>query len=236
MKITSALFIFVIVLSSTCVRAVDAIDTDGPDFVESSETVPLGRFQYELDLGAAGASKNNATPYQTSTPLLLKYGIAPNVELRLASDGISSPALGIKWHTQDRDFATRAPAISWILHVQTTQSLPSVRSVITWELADDYALGLMPGMAVQVKDNGQRYVSAILGAVVNKKLSDKARVFAELAMSSIAKSADGGVTASGNLGWAYLLSNDTQLGAKMGVALNDNAPKRTLTFEIAQRF
>ena len=38
------------ILVSLPAFAREAIDTDGPDFVESSEVVPQGQFQYEVDL------------------------------------------------------------------------------------------------------------------------------------------------------------------------------------------
>ena len=41
-------------------EAMEAIDTDGPDFVESSEVVDQGHLQYELDASAANASNNAA--------------------------------------------------------------------------------------------------------------------------------------------------------------------------------
>ncbi len=117
--------------------ALEPIDTDGPDFVESSEVVPKGYFQYELDMGSANGSNNRAQLHQSGTPLLLRYGITENWELRLESEGLmaqsgqtgmGNTAFGFKYHSQDRNEATGAPAISWITHFQTPIPIIVVRN------------------------------------------------------------------------------------------------------------
>lgn len=233
---------------------IEPIDTDGPDFVESSEVVPRGYYQYELGFGSSLASKNSQQARLTDTPLLLKYGIAKDWELRLASDGyihqdgqkgLGNTAFGFKYHSQDRNPQTGTPAIAWIVHFQTPVAspyfrtggiLPSLRSVITWDLPNDYALGIMPGIAVQSNDYGQNYTAGIFGAVLNKRLTDKTRIFIELSMPTISKSNQNGIIASGDVGAAYLLTNDTQLGFRAGMGLNTNSPKQYILMEIAQRF
>ena len=236
------------------VWALAPIDTDGPDFVESSEVVPKDHFQYELDVGSANGSKSGSQRHLTDTPLLLKYGIAENWELRIASDGLmtqsghqgmGNTAFGFKYHSQDRNESTGAPAISWIAHFQTPIAspyfrtsgiLPSFRSVITWDLPNEFALGLMPGVAIQANEAGQTYTAGIFSAVLNKKLNEKARVFVELSMPTISKTNHNGILASGDIGAAYLLTNDTQLGFRAGLGLNPNSPRNYGLVELAQRF
>lgn len=234
--------------------AEDAIDTDGPDFVESSETVSAGRFQYEIDFTRVRDRRSPAISPSTSTAALLKYGIAKDVELRIAPAGLvrqngqsgsGDTALGVKWHTQDRDAAAGAAAVSWIFHVDAPtgsgpfrgKSLrPSLRAVITWELPQDFALGVMPGLKSDTRDNGRRFTSAIFGMVLNKRVNDRVRVFAEVAAPQIARAGNGGVTATWDIGAAYLLTNDIQLGMRAGLAANRNTPDSYVLFELAQRF
>jgi hypothetical protein len=236
------------------VYAIEPIDTDGPDFVESSEVVPLGYFQYELDMGSANGSKNGVQLHLTDTPLLLKYGIAENWELRIAADGyvsqsgrqgLGNTAFGFKYHSQDRNEVAGIPAISWIVQFQTPIAspyfrtggiLPSLRSVWTWDLPSDFALGLMPGLATQANEVGQTYTAGIFGAVLNKRINEKVRVFVELSMPTISKPNQNGTIASGDIGAAYLWTNDTQLGFRAGIGLNPNSPKNYGLVEIAQRF
>ncbi|MGE5640246.1 MAG: transporter, partial [Clostridia bacterium] len=202
--------------------ALDPIDTDGPDFVESSEVVRLGGVQYEVDLTSARNRPSRPTSPSLSTPILLKYGFAENFELRIAPDGylrqdgasgFGDTAVGIKWHAQDRDAEKRIPAISWILHFDTpsgTRELrgvgvrPSLRSVVTWELPGDFALGIMPGIKYDARDDGHRFMSTIFGSVLNKRITERLRAFVEISSPQIASQANGGVLASGDVGAAYL--------------------------------
>jgi hypothetical protein len=224
---------------------IEPIDTDGPDFVESSEVVPKGHFQYEIDFTSVGS--------EFSTPALLKYGAANNIELRVAPEGYvrkdgrsgrGDTAFGLKWHSQDRDPSRGVPAVSWIAHFAPPSGTdgfrgngvrPSVRSVITWQLPRDLALGLMPGLKYDAREDGRRFTLAILGIVLNKRLGDRLRTFVEFSVPQVAPARDGGVLASWDVGAAYLLSNDAQLGIRTGVAANRNTPRNYLLIEIAQR-
>jgi len=235
-------------------HAFDPIDTDGPDFVESSEVVPRGRFQYELDINRERNGRVVPAMTTTTTPVLLKYGFADNFEWRIAPDGYQrrdgasgwqDTALGIKWHAQDRDAEKGRAAVSWIAHadlptgtsrLRQTGVRPSLRSVITWELPHDLALGLMPGVKYDSAADGHRYGAAIFGAVLNKRINEHLRVFVEFSGRQIARAADGGVIASWDVGAAWLATHDTQIGVRTGVAANRNTPNSYLLFEIAQRF
>ncbi len=234
--------------------AAEPIDTDGPDFVDSSEVVPERHFQYELDMNAAARSGNSRQAALTSAPLLLKYGFARDWELRADAEGFQvqsgnrgwgNTAFGVKWHSLDRDPERNIPAISWIAELKlptgsayfrSTGALPSLRSVITWELPRDYALGFMPGIAAQWDILGRRYTSGSFGAVLNRKLDDRTRMFIELSMPTISAADRNGTIASGDIGGAYLITSDTQLGFRSGVGLNRNSPRRYLLLELAQRF
>src|SRR3954470_24252895 len=68
-------------------HALDPIDTDGPDFVESSEVVPQGHFQYEVDITAVKNRQSPSESPETSTPALLKWGLTDTFELRIAPEG-----------------------------------------------------------------------------------------------------------------------------------------------------
>lgn len=245
--------IFLIVIIGNA-YSIEPIDTDGPDFVESSEVVPQGYIQYELDFGGSTSSQNLSQPNTTDTPLLIRYGISSNLEMRIQSDGfinqngergIGSTAFGLKYQSQMRNLTTGAPAIAWIIHFDTPIAtpnyrtggiLPNLRSVITWDLQDDYSIGLMPGVGIQSNSSGETFTSGIFGAVLGKRLSSKFRVFIELTAPSISKPSQNGVITGGDVGAAYLLSNDTQLGFRAGLGLNNNSPKQYLLMEIAQRY
>lgn len=235
-------------------RALGPIDTDGPDFVESSEVVPKGHFQYEIDATSTGNGRTAQSGAMFSTPTLLKYGVAENFELRIDAEGyirqdgnsgVGSTAFGLKWHSQDRDESQGKPSVSWLLHFDTPSGSeqfkgngirPSLRSVMTWDLPHDLALGVMPGIKYDTREDGQRFTSAILGVVLNRRFSEQFRAFIEFSAPQIAPASDGGVLASWDIGAAYLVTNDLQLGFRAGVAANQNSPNNYVLFEIAQRF
>lgn len=221
--------------------AADPIDTDGPDFVESSEVVGKGRAQFEADLLRSGAT--------TSTPTLLRYGVADTLELRLETESLAPErgdlALGVKWHSQDRDPAAGIPAVSWLLHFETPTGedgsrghgiRPSLRSVLTWDLAYDLGLGVMPGIKLDATPEGHHFASGIFGATLSKRWTARFRTFVEAAAPQIASGRDGGTVASWDIGAAYLLTNDWQLGVRAATAATHAAPSSQLLFEIAGRF
>lgn len=234
--------------------ALEPIDTDGPDFLESTEVVPVGHFQYEIDMVPVHDHRSDPHTTAYSTPTLLKYGAADNIEVRIAPEGYirqdgqsgwGDTAIGIKWHAQDRDAIRGKPAVSWILHVDTPSGSPqfggngirpSLRSVICWELPDDAVFGLMPGIKYDSREDAHRFTSAILGAALTKRLNEKLRAFVELSASQIAHGSDGGVLASWDIGAAYLVNENFQLGVRSGIAANRNTPNNYVLFELAQRF
>lgn len=252
------------VLAADRAHAAGPIDTDGPDFVESSEAVGNGRLQFEIDAVAERDRRNPARVTTLSTPTLLRFGIADTVELRVETEGrmrvmsgdagggaastvsgTGDTALGVKWHTQDRDGATGTPAVSWILHFEMPTGssafrergvAPSLRSVITWELPNDLALGFMPGIRYGTAPGGRRFASGIAGLVLNKQWTGAFRTFVENASSQIAHAADGGIVMAWDAGAAYLVTNDWQIGLRAGVAANKNTPNNFVLLELAGRF
>jgi hypothetical protein len=253
---------FALLLTSLPVWAAGPIDTDGPDFVESSEVVGNARFQYEAELTQERDRRIPSSRTTTATPTLLKYGITDTIELRVqtegyirvaesggASDsprtGLGDTALGLKWHSQDRDASTGKPAIAWILHFDTPSGTdgfegqgirPSLRSVMTWDLPHDFSLGVMPGIKYDTDSEGHRFTSGIFGTVLNKRISDKLRVFVELSAPQLARNQNGGTFASWDVGAARLMTDDTQIGVRAGIAANRNTPNASLLFELAQRY
>lgn len=111
----------------------EPISTDRPDFVESSRTVGEGRLQFEMSVAGEHDKTDGIKTTTFTTPVLIRYGIAPAWELRLEGDGytrqethdsvlstrdtesgVSETSIGVKWHTHDGGGA--APSIGWLLH------------------------------------------------------------------------------------------------------------------------
>jgi hypothetical protein len=258
--IVVAVLFFALLPAEHMAFAAEPIDADGPDFVESSEVIGKNRFQYEADLLSQRDQRTPTVIQTTSTPTLLKYGITDTIELRLQTEGYirnasqnnnavqtgtGDTALGLKWHSQDKEDAAGKPSISWLLHFDTPSGSngfsrpgvrPSLRSVMTWELPQNFALGVMPGIKYDTANDGHRYTSGILGVVLNNRLTERFRAFVEMSAEQLAHAQDGGNVAYWDIGAAYLLTTDTQLGARAGFAANQNTPSNYFLIEVAQRF
>lgn len=245
-------------------RAADRIDTDGPDFVESSEVVGKGHFQFETGPAIEQDRRAALTRRESHTPTLLRYGLTENIEFRVESDyqshsrttnrndgsvttesTRSDTAIGLKWHSHDRDTNTGTPSISWIAHLHlptgehgapTPGVRTSLRSVIGWDLPNNFTAGLMPGLKYDTTADGRRFVSGILGATIGRWWRDDFKTFVELAASQIAHARDGGVIFAWDAGAAYLLNDSWQIGGRFAVAANRNTPRTTLVISLAGKF
>jgi len=160
----------------------DAIASDRPDFVDSSAVVGKHRFQIETGVATERDKADGMRDREDSTPLLLRYGVSDDWELRLETDGrlratsddlaagsrsrvigYADVSVGAKWHV--RDAAGAWPALglvgSWDLD---TGSRPlraqgkggTLRLGAEWDLPGDLNLGLVQGLAWQHRDDGQR--------------------------------------------------------------------------------
>ncbi|MBS0444977.1 MAG: transporter [Proteobacteria bacterium] len=124
-------------------RAADeAIVTDRPDFVESSDVVGRGRFQIETGYQSGRTSSGGLTTRTRTTPTLLRIGVGETVELRAETDGFahqsadgqpsasgfSDWSLGAKWHMRDGDEEHGMPSIGWLLHADLDEHGKSFRA------------------------------------------------------------------------------------------------------------
>ena len=231
----------------------EPIATDRPDFVESSLTVGDRRLQVETSV--AWERDGDVDGY--ATPTLFRYGIGPNWELRLETDGwqrinadgednvsgIADVSLGVKHHLAASDDGDAS--LAWLLHVDLPSGAralrghgarPSFRLVAEWELSDSVSLGVMPGVIWDDDGNGNRYAAGIFGVVVGKAWTERSRSFVELALPQIAGSDDGGTLAVLDVGSAWLLSKDVQLDAVYSHGLNDRSPDHALGVGLSLRF
>jgi hypothetical protein len=177
--------------------AAEPIDTDGPDFVDSSESIGKSRFQYEADIESQDDRRGSTDVRTTSTPILFKYGVTDEIDLRIQTDGytrifsenrnpdsnlqpsgFSDMVFGLKWHSMNGDEATWQPSASWIFDVDAPSGSkefkgqgisPSLRSVMTWELPQNLSLGIMPGIKSGVTNDGRRFISGIFGVDLGPK-------------------------------------------------------------------
>ena len=241
--------------------AEDEINTDRPDFVESSDVVGKGRFQFETSF-AADRDKSDGVKERTySTPTLLRYGVSDTVELRLETDGrmravttdaagqrssdngYADVSLGVKWHIADEEGAR--PSFGLLAHVDLDSGSAafrapgkgySLRAVTEWEFANEVSLGVMPGVAWLTNDEGRRDATGIFAVVLGKGWTDQFRTFVEYSGQKIAHARDGGSISTFDVGAAYLLSKTVQIDTALSRGLNDKAPDWSWTVGLSMKF
>lgn len=239
----------------------EAIATDRPDFVESSNVVGLGRLQVETSALLERGRSEGVRSRVLSTPTLVRIGAGESFELRVESDGRAvaherdalgqrstgaawnDAALGVKWHVADGGGSM--PSVGVLLHADLNSGSasargqgvrPSLRVVGEWQLADGYALGVMPGIGAERNEDSKSYRYGILGVVLGKELTEKLRGFAEIAMPKIARARDGGTEATFDLGAAWLLSDTVQVDAMLARGLNRRTPDLALTVGLSFKY
>ena len=245
-------------------RAGEAISTDRPDLVESSDVVGRGRFEIETgyvsERNAAGSIKSRTQ----TTPTLLRYGVSDTLELRAETDGFvrsrtedlasgstlrergfSDVSLGLKWHTQDADEKAGTPSMAWLLRVDIDsgsrafrgQGLrPSLRAVAEWELPNDFSVGLMPGLVLDRNAEGKRFVAGIFAVTLVKELAPRWHGFVELAGKQLASRRNGGSVVSFDTGVAYLVTDSLQLDFSVARGLTADSPDLQWGVGVSVRF
>lgn len=245
-------------LLCSAARADEAIATDRPDFVESSDVVGKGRFQLETSVAGERSTIDGVKLRGLSTPTLLRFGLSENVELRLETDGrlrvraggltesgYSDVSVGAKWHVQEGDEASGKPGVAWLFHADLATgsgpfrgqgTRPSVRLAAEWELPDGYNIGVMPGVYRDRNEDGRSFTGAILAVTFGKSFTDKLHGFVELAGQQLASKKNGGSLVTFDTGLSYLISNDWQIDMAVSRGLNKQSPDFQWTTGISTRF
>jgi hypothetical protein len=220
-------------------QADDAIATDRPDFVESSDVVDAGQVQLEVALNIERDRSGGFKARARSTPTLLRIGLGHALEARVETDGFISArvtdqatgittrdsgaadvALGLKWHMSDGDEKTGKPSTAWLLHVDLDSGSsafrgdgkrPSLRFVAEWDLPGETSIGVMPGLARDTDPNGKRFTAGILAVTASTELATHWRGFVELAGQRLASGSRGGNIATFDAGVTYQINNDMQV-------------------------
>jgi hypothetical protein len=242
---------------STPARAAEAIATDRPDFVESSDVVDPGRFQIETSIGGERSRIGAQTLHALATPTLLRLGIVENWELRLETDGFTRESLAgrtergfadtsvsAKWHWQDGDADSGRPALAGLLNFDLASgsavfrgrgTRPSLRVTAEWELPNGYGVGVMPGLYRDHNEAGHGFYGGVLAVSVSKRIG-ALHGFVELAGQQLAADKNGGKLVSLDTGLSYLLSDSVQIDAAIFYGLTKRSPDLQWTTGISVRF
>jgi hypothetical protein len=235
--------------------------SDRPDLVETSEVVGKGRVQVETGLLVERERSADEHARTYTTPTLLRVGLSDSVELRLESEGrtiehsrdkasgerstiagFADTAIGFSWHVLDAQGMRPSMAVLASADLPTGSKRvrgegvrPSLRVVGEWDLPGELQLGVMPGLAVENKDESGRYTYGIFGVVLEKAFSERLHAFSGLALPQIARSRHGGTQASVDIGAAYFLTKDLQIDTMFSRGLNHRTPYASFTVGLSIR-
>jgi hypothetical protein len=221
--------------------ALAQISTDRPGLGFNPSVVDQGTFQIEAGLPQASRSSGligpvDATFANYGFPVLLRYGLTPQVELRLGSsvydiasvssdaagaDGSeSSPGLDVIEAGAKIQLVTNGPVVSILpsVLIPTTDAgdlAGAFRTVAGWTLTPQFGLTTVLGAVVSDAD-----VTAEAIAVVGTALTDAVSAYAEVGTFP----GDDATPILAGGGVALLVTPDLQLDASFDFGLNDDAP------------
>ncbi len=236
----------------------EAFSTDRPDFVDSPDPVGTGHVQTEAGLAYGYNKLNDGTQRNWSTPIMLRLGVARDVELRLETDGWQHVATGgaepahasgsgdlsvsTKWrlHRGDESNAGVAligqldlPAGHHDLHGYSMR--PSLRLTSEFDLGREWSLGVMPGF-IYDKDDCGRFIAGFFGASLGKDFAGSLHAFAEFAAEQIAATRHGGNQMTFDAGLAWQVMQSAQIDFAVSRGLNADSTDWQGTMGFSWRF
>jgi hypothetical protein len=211
--------------------AQELISADRPGIADSSTVVTPKTVQLEVGL------ERDTNPDVTTTPLLVRYGLTKQLELRFETagwaradghDGLAPASLGLKYHFLDQ------PSLGVIARVfpptgsgifKSHDTAADVRLAADKDLNEQWSVEGNLGVAHADHDN-----FATAAATLQYNLSPKMNVFI-----------DGGATSSPSsllldAGAAWIIGKDLQLDVSAGWGARGDVPDRFVAAGIARRF
>jgi hypothetical protein len=238
------------------VVSADVINTDRPNFANSTSIVEPGSLQWESGVSRQESQDANGTKtWLTQTPLLLRAGWLPNLEGRFgwdgyewsrvgndAADGAGDLNLGVKWKHRQQTGAM--PAIASLLSIAIPSGARNVRHVgyrpgwqlpLDWSLPADFTWTVMPGITYDTTDENKRFWDPVLGTVLNYGWTPRLQTFVEWADQQWAPVVDGGVIQTFDFGATWQILRDLQLDGAVWYGLNRNSPVMYWTVGLSTR-
>jgi len=223
-------------------RAEEPLVADRPDFTESPETVAPGRFQLEAGytFTRSGDDKQHALG-----EVLLRIGLWQQIELRLGgnsydwldspdgdADGFEDISLGVKIKLVDgsEHFDLTRPSIGVVVNttlptgaddIGEDEPQPEFVLALAWDLSERFSLGSSLIYAYASED-GDRFHQFSGSLALEYQLTERWGTYIEY-YGIVPETDNGPNTSFFNGGFTYLVTNNLQLDARVGVGVF-NAP------------
>jgi hypothetical protein len=242
MKHLATVFLFLLA-SAAFAQDAGLINADRPGIADSSTVVGRGIFQLEAGL----ERDHDADGRSVAMPLLLRYGVSKELELRLegngyihadGANGFAPLSLGAKYHFAD------APSLGVIARIFVPSGTGGQRSHTTTgdvRFTADINMGekwsVNPNIGVASQDDGDgRFTAGLVALTVQYNLSDRANVFVDGAVQS-PEQRGGGSSLIVDVGGAWITGRNTQLDVSVGWgAHGTTAPNVFVGAGISRRF
>jgi Putative MetA-pathway of phenol degradation len=236
------------------------IATDRPGFLFSSLTVGRGTFQTELGLPAVTLIQDGDSEFRsTSLVVLLRFGVADNLELRLGApvytearvefgpfdeteSGYGDLEAGVKWHVLDNEGGRPSFALIPSVILPTGEEgfsaedpVYQLNAVSEWTLADGWGLAGLAGY-LNGPAGDDRFNQEVFALSLGRSLPSPAwSAYGEAAY--VVTDLDGASDSSflGG-GIKYLVSNDAQLDLNFDRGLTDDSPDWLFGLGLSARF
>jgi hypothetical protein len=237
------------------------IVTDRPGFLFSSLTVGRGVLQAELGIPAVTLNRAGGVDTRfTSLFGLVRYGLTPNLELRLdspvynetrvtagglrsAERGFGDLEVGAKWHLLDNQGARPSFALipSVIVPVgekdfSARRPVYQLNAMAEWNLKDGWGIGALAGYLNGPSGGNDRYGQETFAASLGRSLpSPKWSAYGEAVwvVTSLAGASDSSFLGGGV---KYLAANDVQLDLSFDRGLSAGSPDWLFGLGLAVRF
>ncbi len=230
----SVVFVLCLV-TGTGVAQIEPIQTDRPDQTESTAITPVGFMQAEHGLAF---EKEGGVSLIAHPSTLIKYGISERWEFRWVVEPVTMSSEGAPTirGLLPMEFGTKvslwneddgSSALSFIVHVQMphlassafrgTRAAPLARFTWFTELGGDWRLGVNAGMEW---DAGGGPASSIYTAAIGSSLTESIGWYGEVYGSLPLETFPADHRINGGI--AYLINEDVQLDAALGVGLSSS--------------
>jgi hypothetical protein len=159
----------------------------------------------------------------------------PPANTDLSSDATPAPAdtadlsLGARWRVVHGDANSHVPIAAWMPDQQIADAhLAALRPVMNlsgeWALPNDFSLGLMPGMAIDLSPQGRRLATGTFAVTLGKSWSPQWRTFVDMARDRMASVQMAGVSTTLDAGVTFVATPKVQIDFAVTHGLSETAP------------
>ena len=145
-----------------------------------------------------------------------------------ASDSSGLP-LGARWRVVHGDANSHVPMAAWMPDQQIADAhLAALRPVMNlsgeWALPNDFSLGVMPGMAIDMTPQGRRLATGTFAVTLGKSWSPQWRTFVDMARDRMASVQIAGASTTVDAGITFVATPSTQIDFAVTRGFSDTAP------------